>query len=100
MKTANINLYLFHELNKDAQRKAINEHKDFLDNTPEESENEAGEMESEYVEHSDIDTIESIEANEYLFYFDGSLAHITQYTGGHEKTGTTEFHFHGTTQII
>jgi len=50
--------------------------------------------ESEYLQSEEA-IIETIEANEYFFYEDGKLANCTTYTGGHEKTGTTELHFHG-----
>jgi hypothetical protein len=32
-----------------------------------------------------------------LFFQSGELAHITQYTGKHEKSGVIEFHFMGET---
>lgn len=82
MKTVQINLYEFSELNEKAKTKAISEHYDFLcsidewdeinDNTPDEV------------------IIESIEANEYLFYSDGNLANCVTYCGKHPKAGLTE----------
>lgn len=39
--------------------------------------------------------IETIEANDYLFFKDGELAHCTTYVGKHPKAGTTEFHLNG-----
>jgi len=38
---------------------------------------------------------EIIEANNYLFYADGTIAPCVTYTGDHEKAGTTELNFHG-----
>lgn len=43
---------------------------------------------------SEKSTIEFIEANDYYFFADGSLANCTTYTDGHEKAGTTELNFH------
>lgn len=95
MKQTNINLYEFAELSQKAQGKAISEHIDFMDSLPEESENEDGTMISEYIEHSEEDAIDSIEANEYLFYADGTLANCVTYCGAHPLAGITELKFHG-----
>lgn len=96
MKQVTINLYQFSELNKDAQQKAINEHKIFLLQLGEESENEDGEMITEYPEDYEDDyVIENIEANDYIFFEDGELASCTTYTGGHPKSGITELKFAG-----
>lgn len=97
MKTLKINLYLFAELNDDAKERAIQEHMNFLDTTPEPFENEDGKMVSEYVEHSISETIESIEMNEYHFYFDGEMANYTRYVGNHPLAGTAEVVIHGET---
>lgn len=100
MKTATINLYSFNELNKDAQEKALIDHASFLSSIPIKVENENGELVDEYMDYEREDVIENIEINEYLFFFDGELADCITYTGEHPKSGVTEFHFHGTTQII
>lgn len=97
MKNVTINLYSFEELNEKARQKAISEHQSFLDGQPEQYENEDGEMVEEYVEHTEADAIENIEANEYIYFEDGKLAHCCTYTGKHEKAGITEFYFHGST---
>lgn len=78
MKTVNvtIDLYSFSELNKIAQQKAISEHESFLNSMPIKYENEEGEMISEYIEHTEAEVIESIEANQYLFFSNGELAHL------------------------
>lgn len=99
MTQAKISLYSFAELSEQAKRKAISEHEDFLLSVGEESENEDGEMVTEYPEEIEESVvIEHIEINEYLFFEDGNLAHCVTYTGGHKKAGTTELFFHG--QII
>lgn len=86
MKRVIISLYSFNELTAEAQEKAINEQAIFLTETNEEYENITRE-----------EVINSILINDYLFFEDGEMAHITHYTGKHEKTGKTEFHFHGKT---
>lgn len=96
MKQVTINLYSFSELSKDAQQKAINEHKDFLLSIGEEFENEDGEMVTEYPEdYEDSYVIENIEVNEYVYFEDGKLASCTTYTGKHPKSGISELNFHG-----
>lgn len=97
MKTAIINLYSFNELSEKSKEKAVTEHLDFLDSMPEEFEEEEGII-KKYIEHSTQEAVDSIETNEYLFYADGELAHVVQYTGKHPKAGTIELNFHG--QII
>lgn len=93
MKTVKINLYSFNELNNDAKEKAIFKHKDFLDSLELDFENESGILEYYYHEHTDAETIESIEANDYIFFADGSLANCVTYTGKHPKNGITELTF-------
>lgn len=93
MKQVIINLYSFSELSKEGQRKAIDEHQEFLAGLSlAENEN--------YADRSDEEITEDIEANEYLFFQDGSLAHCTTYTGKHQKSGITEFHFKGNTVVV
>lgn len=89
MKQVTINLYSFAELNEAAKKEAISKHITFLEETRHEWEVD-DEFDEEYAQ-------ENIEINEYLFFEDGQLAHCTTYTGRHEKTGKTEFHFHGRT---
>lgn len=43
---------------------------------------------------------ETIDANDYLFFDDGTLAHCTTYVGKHPKAGITEFHYHGKTYEV
>lgn len=86
MKTVTINLYSFSELSKEAKEKVILEHARFLIEVAE-TEEEAT-FDDDYV-------VDNIQANDYLFYNDGELAHCTTYTGKHPKAGITEFHFHG-----
>lgn len=84
MVTVSINLYSFNELDKAAKEKAIFEHQVFLN-----------EIDAKGRTFSRREAIEAIEINEYLFFSDGELASITHYTGGHDKSGITEFKFHG-----
>jgi len=95
MKTVQINLYSFAELSESARERAISEHGNFLDSEGEQYENEQGEMVTEYPEHTSNEIIESIEANEYLFFANGELASCCTYVGKHPKAGTTEFTFKG-----
>lgn len=95
MKQVTINLYSFNELSIEAKIRAIDEHGQFLDSLPVEHENEDGEMVSEYMEHSENEIIESIIANEYVFFEDGEPANCVTYTGKHPKAGATEFNFKG-----
>lgn len=95
MKKVNvtIDLYSFNELNELAQQKAIEEHGIFLNSMPVEYENEEGEMVSEYIEHEEEEIIDSIKANEYLFFNSGELAQTCTFTGKHPRAGETEFIF-------
>lgn len=93
MTQVTINLYSFSELSKEAQRKAVREHQEFMANVSlSDGDN--------YADMSDEELIENIELNEYIFFQDGILAHCTTYTGKHPQSGTTEFHFHGKTYDI
>lgn len=95
MKNVQINLYSFSELSETAKQKAVFEHQDFLNSVPIECENENGEMVNEWHEHSEAETIESIEINEYYFFSDGNLANITNYFGKHPKAGQSILKFAG-----
>ena len=97
MKTVQITLFAFNELNATAQQKAISEHLDFMDSEPESYENEEGEMVSEYIEHTETDAYESINANDYLFFNDGTLASVIHFPGKHPRAGQAEFTLHGET---
>lgn len=94
MKKVTINLYSFDELNEDAKQKAIDDHRnfelsimdenDFISGDPEfdtpEKLSEAYNAEYSYLEENDEPIIESIKANDYLFFSDGSLADCVTYT--------------------
>ena len=97
MNTITINIYSFNELNDTAKDKAINEHGDFMESIGFDYEDEHGNMQMDYTRPSDADIIENIGANEYMFYYDGTLASITQYVGNHPMAGTSEFKLHGQT---
>lgn len=98
MKTIEISIFSFNELNEDAKQTAIMKHGQFLDSLPIEYENEAGELICEYVEHSEIEIIENIEANEYLFFNNGELVNAVTYCGDHPKKGITEINVFGQTK--
>ena len=101
-----INLYSFHELKEIAKEKAIREHRQFMLNTlqpdyidgvvdwhnPEKM--RMYEDEYQYIEENNEPVIESIEVNEYTFYFDGEICWSCHYTAG-EKQGITEYRIHG-----
>ena len=89
MKKVTINLYEFEELNPKARQKAIEEHAEFLMTTIEDGET---------VEEEEV--IESITINNYLFFEDGEMAYIIEYTGKHEKAGAIEFKLFGSVYTI
>lgn len=87
MKTISINIYSFSELGEKAQRKAVDEHREFLlsvmrpedfisgcpeYDTPEELQKEY-ESEYDYYLMNDDPIIESIEVNGYMFYANGDI---------------------------
>lgn len=90
MKKATINLYEFHELNETAKRTAIEDHRNFMLSTMEADDFISGDpeydtpekleetynSEYEYINENDEPVIESIEANEYLFFYDGTFARV------------------------
>jgi len=91
MKKVTINIYEYSELNSKAKERAISEHEAFLLSIGNEFENENGEIVREYPNEIELtEVIDSIEANEYLFYSDGDLANVTHYCGKHPKSGITE----------
>ena len=101
MKTIVINLYQFAELNEAAKALAICEHGAFLLSIGQEVEQANGELETEYSDTiEDAEVIESIEANEYLFFKNGEMASVTHFTGKHPRTGQTELKLHGETYNV
>ena len=100
MLQVTINLYSFSELEGAAREKAILEHGQFLDSFPIDYENEQGEMVNEYVEYTEAEIIENIEANEYTYYKDGSIARLISYCGAHEKSGKVELSLFGETYSL
>ena len=102
MKTikTEINLYTYDELKGEVKQKAFNEHKEFLDSLKDEYENEEGVLIKEYRDHEIEEVEDNLRKNEYLFFESGEMAHITHFTGKHEKTGITEFYFNGKTYIL
>ena len=91
MHTLEIKIYSFSELTPEAQQKAIDQHRNFLESLPVEIENESGELEEIYgLRYEESEIIENIEVNEYLFFFNGDLCSATTYTGKHPEAGKTE----------
>ena len=99
-----VTLYELDELSEGARWSAIESHRQFLLNimtpddfisgdpeydTPEQL-REAYNSEYAYYEAADDPIVESIEANEYLFFEDGELAHTVKYVGG-PKDGKAYF---------
>ena len=100
MKIVNVEimLYEFAELGDIAKEKVIEEHRRFMLDIMRVSDFEDQEdYDSCYddMEQNDEPVIENIECNDYLYFVDGELASITHYCGDHEKSGITEFKFHG-----
>jgi len=109
-----IKLYSFSELSEKAKRKAIEAHRefelsimepnDFITgiaeyDTPEELQ-KAYKAQYDYYLMNDEPIIEIIEANDYLFFENGKLAHTVRYCGAHPLSGETHFIFNGTDHII
>lgn len=104
MKIVSLHLYQYHELSDTAQQKAVADHREFLLSTmqfddfisgcPEYDTPEqlqfAYNSEYEYYLFNDEPIIESIEINEYWFFHDGTIAHVTV-----EPSGRHVFHHHG-----
>ena len=89
MKQILINLYEIHELTPQAKEIALSEHFEFLCQLGQEVENEDGTSYIDYSEPEDAEVLESIEANDYMFYADGKIAHCCTYIAG-PKAGKTE----------
>ena len=74
---------------------------DFISGDPEYDTTECLEntylMEYEYVLSHDDAVIDSITANNYLFYHDGTLANATRYYGDHPLKGYVSVAIHGDT---
>ena len=87
-----IQLVKFSELVGEARSKAMEEHRVFLA------------MDDVDLHYSDgvwdIDVISSIEANNYWFFKDGTLADTITYCGAHPKAGTTELKLFNKIYII
>lgn len=100
-----IKLYTYNELSERAKRKAFEEHEYFLRCNPQTYEDDEGNEKydnmDEWTEKDIKEYVEdSININKYLFFESGKIAHITHFTGEHEKAGTTEFYFNGETYIL
>lgn len=95
MKTIKVEIQLLelHELNAEGREKAINDHFDFMCSLGTICEDKDGYSYTDYSDPEEKEIIESIEANEYLFFKDGSIANTINFRGKHERTGETVFLF-------
>jgi hypothetical protein len=127
MKTLDvkIKLYSFDELPEDAKNKARINHIEFLGEISNNYFDNEGNVKPEFEGYFVVDVIEEMERlqtpwffnetmfhehkneideeikiNEYLFFESGELANCTTYTGKHEKSGITEFHYCGQTYVL
>lgn len=92
----NVKLFEFKELTKGAKRKAIEYFRIHLIETTYPDEFEYIEDDHTTIEDYEINDesiIDLIEANNYLFCNDGSLADIIYYCGKHPKAGIIELKF-------
>ncbi len=109
-----IKLYPFSELSEKAKRKAIEDYREFElsimrpenfitgiaeYDTPEELQ-KVYEAQYDYYAMNDEPIIEIIEANDYLFFENGELAHTIRYCGAHPLSGETHFIFSGVGYLI
>jgi len=109
-----IKLYSFSELDEKAKRKAIEAHRefelsimqpeDFITgiaeyDTPEKLQ-KTYKAQYYYYLMNDEPIIEAIEANDYLFFENGELAHTVRYCGAHPLSGEIHFIFNGVDYII
>ena len=105
MINVTIQLFNFNELSERAQKRAIDDHRNFLlsvmqpndfvsgcteYDTPEQLQ-EQYEQEYEYYLFNDDPIVESIECNDYMFFANGELANTVHYIA----TGKTVFEFAG-----
>ena len=104
-----IKLFSLSELSEKAREKAIEDQRnfefsimspdDFISGLPEydtpEQLQKTYEAEYDYYAENDDPIIESIEANDYLFFANGEQAHIVCYCGDHPLAGETHFIFNG-----
>lgn len=112
-QTVSVTLFQFSELSEPAQRKAIEDHREFLLSIMRPEDFISGDPEYDtpvllqkaynaqfaYYCESDESITESIEANEYWFFTDGTLADVVTYTAGPKK-GKSVFTFHGETDVF
>ena len=109
-----IKLYSFSELSEKAKRKAIEDHRefelsimrpeDFITGIAEYDTSEelqkTYEAEYDYYLMNDEPIIEIIEANDYLFFENGELAHTITYCGNHPLAEETHLIFKGVDYVI
>lgn len=106
MLSVNIKLYSFNELTEKAKNKAIEDHRtflldtivpDYIDGVIDWKDPEKMKMyheEYDYILFNDEPVIESIEINDYYFFFDGTIAPVLHCTAG-PAAGITTVNIHG-----
>jgi len=103
MQTLSIELYSLEDLNKKIRNEVISKQKDFLidiysDDMFDKSFNMTR---SEYARQLTKDEIiEDIDINNYLYFFDGSIASVITYTGKHERAGESVLTLHGKEYLL
>lgn len=109
-----INLYTFSELSEKAKEKAIEDARqfllsimhptDFISGDPEydthEKLTEQYTAEHDYYCFNDEPILEYIEANDYIFYYNGDLCHTVTFCGQHPRAGEMDITIHGETFTI
>ena len=102
-ETVVINLYRLDGLEEEAKRKAIEEHMGFLidvysDDDYDESFNMTRAKYAKSLTRRDV--IESIEINDYMYFFNGEMANTIQYCGKHPRSGEHELTLNGESYLL
>lgn len=107
----NITLYHLFDLPAAARNRAVEDHRhfllatlqpDFIDGVTDWADPEKMAMyraEFDYIENNDDPVVESIEANDYWYFYDGTICPACTYVAGPKK-GITEITVHGETFTI
>ena len=98
-----VKLFSINELPLISKRKAIDEHRLFMLTImqPRDYDNKYDFEETyNYTLFYDEPVIDDIQANEYLFFEDGTLAHTIDYCGSHSRAGETDLVLHGSSYTI
>lgn len=85
-----IKLFSLAELSSEAREITLDEHREFLVSVySDDMYDESLEMTQEIYENelTEIDVVESIDINDYLYYQSGEMAHTIRFTGKHPRSG-------------